>query len=114
MSIWQEKYGDGDRGIWACDPVGYAYLSDLPHLYSPSRSLRSSADIRLLKIPLYKCKTKGDRAFSYSGPYAWKSLPLHIRNAATIDNFKSALKNLSSTSKILISSYLPDLLCINV
>ena len=34
-----------------------AYLSDL-QLYSPSRSLRSSADSRLLKIPLYKCKTR--------------------------------------------------------
>ena len=42
-----------------------AYLSDLLHRYSPSRSLRSSADTRLLKIPLYKCKTKGDRAFCY-------------------------------------------------
>ena len=36
-----------------------AYLSNL-HLYSPSRSLPSIADIHLLKIPLYKCKTKGD------------------------------------------------------
>ncbi|WP_419638839.1 hypothetical protein, partial [Thiolapillus sp.] len=58
-----------------------AYLSDLLHLYSPSRSLRSSADTRLLKIPLYKCKTKGDRAFSYFGPSVWNSLPLHIRNS---------------------------------
>ena len=41
-----------------------AYLSDLLHLHSPSRSLRPSADTRLFKIPLYKCKTKGDRAFS--------------------------------------------------
>ena len=45
-----------------------AYLSDLLHLYSPSRSLRSSADTHLLKIPLYKFKTKGDHAFSYYGP----------------------------------------------
>ena len=29
-----------------------AYLPDLLHLYSPSRSLRSRADTRLLKIPL--------------------------------------------------------------
>ena len=69
-----------------------AYLSDLLHLYSSSRSLRSSADIRLLKSPLYKCKTKGDRAFSYFGPSVWNSLPRHIRNATTIDTFKSALK----------------------
>ena len=70
-----------------------AYLSDLLHLYSPSRSLRSSADTCLLKLPPYKCKTKGDRAFSYSGPSVWNSLPLHIRNDMTLDTFKSALKN---------------------
>ena len=69
-----------------------AYLSDLLHLYSPSRSLRSSADTRLLKIPLYKCKTKGDRAFSYFGPSVWNSLPLRIRNVTNTDTFKSALK----------------------
>ena len=69
-----------------------AYLSDLLHLYSPSRSLRSSADTRLLKISLYRCKRKGDRAFSYFGPSVWSSLPLHIRNATTIDTFISALK----------------------
>ena len=68
-----------------------AHLSDL-HLYSPSRSLRSSGDTRLLKIPLYKCKAKRDRAFFYLGPCVWNSLPLHIRNATTIDTFKSALK----------------------
>ena len=69
-------------------------ISDLLHLHSPSRSLRPSADTRRLKIPLYKYKTKGDRAFPYFGPFVWNSLPLHIRNATTIDTFKSALKNL--------------------
>ena len=29
---------------------------------------------------------------SYFGPSVWNSLPLHIRNATTIDTFKSALK----------------------
>ena len=69
-----------------------SYLSDLLHLYSPSWSLRSSADTHLLKIWLYKCKTKGDRAFSYFGPSVWNSLPLHIRKAITIDTFKSVLE----------------------
>ena len=61
-------------------------------LYYPPRSLRSSADTSLLKIPLWKCKKKGDRTFPYFGPSVWNSLPLHIRNATTIDTFKSALK----------------------
>ena len=71
--------------------VAPAYLSDLLHLHSPSRSLRPSADTRLFKIPLYKCKTKGDRAFSYFDSSVWNLLLLHIRNATTIDAFKSAL-----------------------
>ena len=69
-----------------------AYVSHLLHLYSPSRSLRSRANTRLLKIPLYKCKTKGDRAFSYFRPSFRNSLPLHIRIVTTIDTFESALK----------------------
>ena len=69
-----------------------AYLSDRLHLYSPSRSIRSCADTRLLKIPLYKRKTKAGRAFSYFGPSVWNSLPLRIGNAITIDTLKSALK----------------------
>ena len=35
-----------------------AYLSDLLYLYCPSRSLRSSADTRLLKIPLFSARQK--------------------------------------------------------
>ena len=67
-------------------------LSDILHLYSPARSIRSSADTRLLKLPLCEHKTKGDRAFSDFGPSVWNSLPSHIRNAATITTFKSTLK----------------------
>ena len=69
-----------------------AYLSDLLHLYSPSQSLCSSADTRILKIQFCKCKTKSDRVFSYFSPSVWNSLPLHIRNATTINTFKPALK----------------------
>ena len=65
-----------------------AYLSDLLHLYSPSQSLCSSADTRILKIQFCKCKTKSDRVFSYFSPSVWNSLPLHIRNATTINTFK--------------------------
>ena len=69
-----------------------AYLLDLLQLYSPSRSLRSSSDTRLLKVPVYKCKSKGDRAFSYFGPHVWNSLPPHIRHAETLSDFKLSLK----------------------
>ena len=49
------------KSAWLCFNIitsfAPAYLSDLLHLYSLSRSLRSSADTRLLEIPLYKCRT---------------------------------------------------------
>ena len=70
-----------------------AYLSDVLHLYSPARSLHSSADTRPLKLPLYKYKTKGDGAFSHFGPSVCNSLPPHTRNAATVISFKSALED---------------------
>ena len=86
-----------------------AYLSDLLHLYSPSRSLRSSADTCLLTIPLYKCYTKGDRSFSYFAPSVGNSLPLHIRNATTIDACKPALKtylfNLQESDQLISARF---------
>ena len=48
-----------------------SYLSGLLHLYSPSRSLRSSS----LKIQHFNCKTHGFRIFSHFGPHIWNNLP---------------------------------------
>ena len=69
-----------------------AYLSDLLHLYSP-RSLRSSADTRLLKIPLYNCKTKGDRAFSSVLAYPPPRAAMQTR--ATFQNWPFSQKHCS-------------------
>ena len=44
------------------------YLADLLQIYTPSRTLRSTADTRKLKIPLFKRKYSGQRSFSYQGP----------------------------------------------
>ena len=53
----------------------------------------SNAATCLLRHPIYKlCQTKSDRAVTHFGPSVWSSQPLNIRNAATIDTFKSALK----------------------
>ena len=66
---------------------GKSTSSVILHFHSPSRSVRSSADTRLLKLPLYRYKTKDDRAFSHFGTSVWNSLPPHIGNAATITTF---------------------------
>ena len=56
---------------------GSQYLSDLIHVYTPARSLRSSVCILgTLNVIL---KSYGQRSFAYHGPTAWNSLPLALR-----------------------------------
>ena len=69
-------------------PFTPAYLSNISHPYSPARPLPS----RLLKLPLYKYKLEGDRAFSHFGPSVWNSRSPYSRYAATVTTFRSALK----------------------
>ena len=56
-----------------------SYLSELLHLYSPSGSLRSSSDTRMLKLQCFNRKTHGFRTFSHFGPHIWNNLPQDIR-----------------------------------
>uniref|UniRef100_A0A8C2CFE3 Complement component 5 n=1 Tax=Cyprinus carpio TaxID=7962 RepID=A0A8C2CFE3_CYPCA len=68
-----------------------SYLSDLLHPYLPTRGLRSK-DKFLLQIPTTRLKSRGNRAFEVAGPTLWNKLPLHIRSASTLSEFKSCLK----------------------
>ena len=68
------------------------YLSDLLCLYVPSRSLRSSADTRIFRIPTREKKFQGQRAFSHLGPVTWNKLPYSVRHAQTQSQFKTQLK----------------------
>ena len=68
------------------------YLSRMLQPKPTSRySLRSNNE-NLLIIPRTICKTFGDRAFAVAGPKIWKSLPVHIREAENLHNFKNELK----------------------
>ncbi|KAK7110298.1 hypothetical protein V1264_014194 [Littorina saxatilis] len=69
-----------------------AYLSELVSLYTPSRTLRSSDDARLLRQGRFKRKAHGFRTFSYYGPQLWNSLPFQLRYSPSISSFKSNLK----------------------
>ena len=71
---------------------GPQYLSDLTHVYTPARSLRSSSDTRILNITNVKLKSYGQRSFAYHGPTTWKSLPLALKYQQESDCFKRALK----------------------
>ena len=71
---------------------GPAYLSELLHVYTPSRTLRSSSDTRMLEIQQYKRKIHDFRAFSCFGPHIWNSLPQDLRHCSTLSSFKAKLK----------------------
>ncbi len=67
------------------------YLSQLLHVYTPSRALRSSSSISLV-VPRIRLTTMGARSFSYTAPRLWNSLPLNIRNSDCLLTFKTRLK----------------------
>ena len=71
------------------------YLSDLLHLYIPSRPLRSSADTLTFRIPKRKIK--------FQVQITWNKLPYSVRYAATKSQFKTQLK-----TTLFLSAHGPD------
>ena len=67
------------------------YLSELLHLYHPSRTLRS-LDTSLLTAPCFCLETFGRRSFSVFGPTVLNSLPLSLRKTQCFSNVKKKLK----------------------
>lgn len=76
------------------------YLTDLLHIYTPSRTLRSSLSLSLV-LPRIRLKTMGARTFSHAAPRLWNSLPLDIRNIDSLHTFKSRLKTYLFTQAFL-------------
>ena len=68
------------------------YLSELVHQYSPNRTLRSSQQSLLASSTRVSSKFYGQRSFSYAAPILWNNLPVHIRQADSVNRFKSLLK----------------------
>ena len=69
------------------------FLPELLHVCTPSHTLRSSSDTRMLKIQQYKCKTHTCSCF---GPHIWNSLPQDRRHCSTLSSCKAKLKTSSS------------------
>ena len=67
------------------------YLSALISKYVPPRPLRSE-DQYLLTSPRWLLETFGKRAFSKAAPTLWNPLPLSVKQAPSIDSFKTRLK----------------------
>ena len=76
----------------AINGSGPAYLSELLHVYTPSCTLCSSSDTRMLEIQQYKHKTHGFRTFSCFGPHIWNSLRQDLRHCSALSSFKAKLK----------------------
>lgn len=68
------------------------YLQDLIKRYVPARTLRSSSNQNILIISKSTYKTYGDRSFSHIGPKLWNKLPITLREAPDILQFKKLLK----------------------
>ena len=66
------------------------YLADMLHPYHPSRPLRS-ADRENLQVPRTFSRY-GSSTFTYHLPKLWNELPFHVKSAASLPTFKSALK----------------------
>ena len=74
--------------ICGCCPT---YLSQLITLHQSNHYLRSTTRTDLLSQPRSKFKNCGDRTFSNAAPRLWNSLSDHVRNAQTIETFKTHL-----------------------
>lgn len=69
------------------------YLSELLKTYTPSRTLRSSADNRIFcKPPTFKRKQHGGRTLCALANQFWNPLPFSLRHCSSLSTFKSKLK----------------------
>ena len=76
------------KTLATCQP---SYLYNLLRVYYLSRALRSSTQ-QLLHVP-YMSTDFGRRAFSYSSPATWNSIPISIKNCSSLYSFKRHLKS---------------------
>ena len=76
----------------ALNGLAPSYLLDCLPRYVPGRPLRSKT-AGLLEVPKgMATKRHGEAAFCFYGPTAWNKLPVHLRQAPSIDIFKAQLK----------------------
>ena len=69
------------------------YLCELVSIRKSSQKLRSSSQI-LLQVPVSRLMSYGNSTFSVAASTFWNRLPADIRNASSLEKFKSVLKTL--------------------
>ena len=68
------------------------YLVQLVHRRNVSRTLRSGSSTYLLSVPPSRTVTHGDRCFTVASPTLWNNLPVSLRTAKCLTQFRSQLK----------------------
>ena len=71
--------------------IAPSYVSDMVNVYTPGRVLRSSNYLSF-DLPRFNSQSRGERSFSFAAPSVWNSLPLNVRSAPDISEFRSLLK----------------------
>ena len=77
------------RWIWTACLLPFPTVSELLQLHSPSCSLHSSRDTRILKLRRFNL---GFRSFSYFGPHIWNNLPQDVRHSNSLPSSKTKLE----------------------
>ena len=75
----------------ALNGLAPVYLADSLVRYTPVRDLRSRT-MDLLHAPQFRLDAYGGRAFANAAPRLWNKLPYGVKQASSIENFKTALK----------------------
>ena len=81
---------------------GPPYLSDLLQYHESTRSLCSSSTHQL-SVPRHNL-TFGSRAFRFSAPRVWNSLPVSIHESQSLPTFRRHLKTFYSQSPYPLSA----------
>ena len=69
-----------------------AYIRSCLNIIQPRRTLRSNHDTTRLSVRLPNLSRSGNRAFTYSAPSRWNSLPRNIQGIHDHSTFKRNLK----------------------
>ena len=68
------------------------YLVQLINHRNITRTLRSSSSTELLFVPKSRTMMYGDRCFEVASPILWNNLPVSLRTAKCLTQFRSQLK----------------------
>ena len=85
------------NAVFLCGRTHYDHVTDLRDrlhwLHVPERIIFKCCLLVCKQVIVLRTKMKfGDRSFSVSGPATWNALPHYIRDASSVDIFKSRLK----------------------